>query len=224
MVKYSNRGLVQFWNKEYSLFNILYYITYFTWSSGFYIISLVVKSATAICNTEKGKEQKKMREKTKIGVGFVFLLVFLILFLSVQYHKKKRPTGQLPKIQYNILTFDQSFYLYVLFFLCDYTLMLSRELSKSLEITLFISKLIFFHCLIPLFLIWNVKRSMPLLFSDYNPQRKVKNFYVSGLSIIPRRQFFLPLNKVSNARWGSEMKFQTKNVNLSHNHMTPVDI
>ena len=223
MVKYSNRGLVQCWNNKYSLFNLLYVTTYFTWSSGFYL-SLLVNSATFICDTERGNEQTEMRKKTKIGVGFVFLLVFLILFLSVQYHKRKRPTGQLPKIQYNILTFDQSFYLYVLFFLCDFALMLLKEHSKSLKITLFISKLIFFHCLIPLFLIWNVKRSMPLLFSDYNPQRKVKNFYVSGLSIIPRRQFFLPLNKVSNARWGSEMKFQTKNVNLSHNHMTPVDI
>ena len=223
MVKYSNRGLVQFWNKKYSLFNLLYVTSYFTWSSGFYI-SLLVNSATFICDREKGNEQTERRKKTKIGVGFVFLLVFLILFLSVQYHKRKRPTCQLPKIQYNILTFDQSFYLYVLFFLCDCALMLLKEHSKNLEIALFISKLIFFHCLIPLLLIWNVKQSMPLLFSDNNPQRKVKNFYVSGLSFTPRRQFFLPLNKVSKARWGSEVKFQTKNVNLCHNHMTPVDI
>ena len=222
MVKYSNRGLVQFWNKKYSLFNLLYVTTYFTWSSGFYIC-LLVNSATFISGSEKGKnEQTERRRKTKIGVGFVFLLVFLILFLSVQYQKRKRPT--VIKIQHNILTFDQSFYLYVLFFLCDCALMLLKEHSKGLEITLFISKSIFFHCLNPLFLIWNVKQSMPLLFSDSNPQRKVNNFYVSGLSIIPRRQYFLPLNKVSNAPWGSEVKYQTKNVNLSHNHMTPVDI
>ena len=228
MIKYSTRGLVKSWSKEYNLFNLLYITSFFTWSSGFYISSLI--KYITLFNEIEQSDQTVRRMKTKVGVGFVFLLIFLMMFLGVKYDKQKRPI--VCKIQYNILTFDQSFYLYVLYFLYDLALMLFKVYSKGPEkstrialILTFFFKFIFFHCIIPLLITWNLKQCMPLLFSDCYPKTEVNNFYISVLSISPRRQNFLPLKKfVAKARWGSEAKFRTMNVDLPHTNLAPVDI
>ena len=109
MIKYS-QGLVQNPTRKNknSLFNLLYITSFFSWSSGFYLISII----KATVSTKIAIQHDKMRIKT--GIGLVFLLAFLFMFLNVQYTKRKRPIVY--KIQYNILTFNQSFYSFTLFF------------------------------------------------------------------------------------------------------------
>ena len=99
------------------------------------------------------------------------------------------------------------FFLYILFFLSDLLLKYLRENKNDFAICLFISKLIFFHCLVPYMIIRNLRLTMPLLFSK-NKIEKV-NFHISGWSITPRHQVLLPLKQfTSKARWGSTKKFQ----------------
>ena len=156
--------------------------------------------------------------RVKIGIGLVFLLAFLSMFLNVQYSKKKSPI--LSKTQYNVLTFHQSFGLYVIFFLSELLLKILRdykndtEMFDNLAISCLISKLVFFHCLVPLMMTMNLKLKMPLLFSK-NKIKKFK-FFMSGLSNSPRQQVLLPLKQFDlKARWGSEAKFQLLLMNQS---------
>ena len=204
MIKYS-QGLVQNPTRKNknSLFNLLYITSFFSWSSGFYLISII----KATVSTKIAIQHDKMRIKT--GIGLVFLLAFLLMFLNVQYTKRKRHIVY--KIQYNILTFNQSFYSFTLFFLCDLLLKYLRENESDLAVFLFfISKLIFFHWLIPCMILRNLKLTMPVLFSK-NKIHNVK-FYISGYSITPRQQVLLPFKQfVTKARWGSEVKFQIPN-------------
>ena len=74
---------------------------------------------------------------------------------------------------------------------------------------------------------------MPFLFSENNRKKELNSFYMTKLYPIPRRETFLPLKKFdSNARWGSEKKFQNLNQNLFDSHsekknpnvLTPVDV
>ena len=182
-----------------SLFNILYIISLFSWSLGFYVTSII----KAMAFEEMTIQTVKIRVKT--GIGLVFLFAFSLMFLNVQYIKKKRPI--LSKIQHNVVTFNQSFILYVLFFLSDLILKYLRENKNDFAIFLFIFKLIFFHCHVPVMIIKNSKLTMPLLFSK-NEIEKV-NFHMSGWSFTPRHQVLLPLKQfTSKARWGSEVKFQ----------------
>ena len=171
---------------------------------------------------------------TKIAVAAVFLTSFLAMFLNVHYHKKKKPTRF--RVQYNILTFDQSFYSYVLYLIVDCTLLYLKKHTQFNVFFLYICKLIFFHCIIPLFILLNLKNSMPLLFSENNRKKELRSFYMTKLYPIPRSENFLPLKKFdSNARWGSEKKFQNLNQNLFHsffshakkgnvNELTPVNV
>ena len=229
MIKYSTRGLVQFWNQKYNLFNLLYSTAFLAWSSAFYISSFV-NPATLDDEMEQGEVTEK-RRTTKIAVATVFFTLFLSMFLNVCYQKKKKPTRF--RIQYNVLTFDQSFYSYVIYFVVDWALVLLKQRNKFIGIFLFICKLIFFHCVIPLFILLNLKNSIPFLFSENNCKKEPNSFYMTKLDAIPRRQTFLPLkNFGSNARWGSEMKFKNLNQNLFHSHaeeknpnvLAPVDV
>ena len=214
MIKYSHRGLVENINgsKKTSLFNLLYITSFFSWSLGFYVLSIV----KAMAFEEITVQHHQMR--VKIGIGLVFLLAFLSMFLNVQYSKKKSPI--LSKTQYNVLTFHQSFGLYVIFFLSELLLKILRdykndtEMFDNLAISCLISKLVFFHCLVPLIITTNLKLKMPLLFSK-NKIKKLK-FLMSGLSNSPRQQVLLPLKQFDlKARWGSEAKFQLLLMNQS---------
>ena len=201
MIKYSDRGLVQFTNgiNKTSLFNLLYITSFFSWSLGFYVTSIIKTMAFQ----ETTIQADKIRVKT--GIGLVFLFAFTLMFLDVQYTKKKRPI--LSKIQHNVVTFNQSFLLYILFFLSDLLLKYLRENKNDIAIFNFFIKLIFFHCLVPYMITMNLKQTMPLLFS----KKKIEmgNFYMFGWSITPRHQVLLPLKQfTSKARWGSEIKFQ----------------
>ena len=131
MIKYSHRGLVQNTNgiNKTSLFNMLYIISFFSWSLGFYIISIIKAMSFEVLTIQTDK----IRVKT--GIGIVFLLAFSLMFLNVQYTKKKRPI--LSKIQHNVVTFNQSFYLYILFFLSDLLLKYLRENKNDFGIFLF---------------------------------------------------------------------------------------
>ena len=212
MIKYSHRGLVQNTNgsKKTGLFNLLYITSFFSWSLAFYVISIVKTMAFE----EIKVQHHQMR--VKIGIGLVFLLAFFSMFLNVQYSKKKRPI--LSKIQSNVLTFHQSFGLYAIFFLSELLLKILREykneIFNNLSTSFLISKLIFFHCLVPLMMTMNLKLKMPLLFSK-NKIKKLK-FFMSGVSISPRQQVLLPLKQFDlKARWGSEAKFQLLLMNQS---------
>ena len=201
MIKYSHRGLVQNTNgtNKNGLFNLLYITSFFSWLLGFYVTSII----KAMAFEEMTIQTDKIRVKT--GIGLVFLLAFSLMFLNVQYTKKKKPI--LSKFQHNVVTFNQSFFLYILFFLSDLLLKYLREKKNDFAICLFISKLIFFHCLVPYMIIRNLRLTMPLLFSK-NKIEKV-NFHISGWSITPRHQVLLPLKQfTSKARWGSTKKFQ----------------
>ena len=159
MIKYSY-GLVQNPTRKNkaSLFNLLYITSFLSWSSGFYAISII----KATVSTKMAIQHDKMRIKT--GIGLVFLLAFMLMFLNVQYTKRKRPIVY--RIQHNILTFNQSFYSFILFFLSDLLLKNLRENEKDLAAFLFFtSKLIFFHWLIPYMIIRNLKLTMHVLFS-----------------------------------------------------------
>ena len=201
MIKYSYGLVHNPTRKKASIFNLLYITSFFSWSSGFYAISMI----KATVSTKMAIQHDKMRIKT--GIGLVFLLAFLLMFLNVQYTKRKRPIVY--RIQHNILTFNQSFYSFILFFLSDLLLKNLRENEKDLAAFLFFtSKLIFFHWLIPYMIIRNLKLTMHVLFSK-NKIHNIK-FYISGYSITPRQQVLLPFKQfVTKARWGSEVKFQT---------------
>ena len=229
MIKYSTSGLVQFWNQTHNLFNILYSTAFIAWSSAFYICSLV--NPASLHNEMEQGEVTEKRRTTKIAVATVFFTAFLSMFLNVRYQNKKKPTRF--RIQYNVLTFDQSFYSYVLYFFVDWALLLLKLRPKFIGIFLFICKLIFFHSIIPLFILLKLKNSMPFLFSENNRNKEMNSFYMTKLYAIPRRETFLPLKRFdSNARWGSEFKFQNLNQNLYHRHakkknpndLTPVDV
>ena len=181
---------------------MLYITSFFSWSLGFYIISIIKAMSFEVLTIQTDK----IRVKT--GIGIVFLLAFSLMFLNVQYTKKKRPI--LSKIQHNVVTFNQSFFLYILFFLSDLLLKYLRENKNDFGIFLFISKLIFFHCLVPFAIILNLKLTMPILFSK-NKIEKL-SFYTTGWSFTPRHQVLLPIKQfTSNARWGSEIKFLLQN-------------
>ena len=201
MIKYSHRGLVQSTNgiNKISLFNLLYITSFLSWSLGFYVISII----RAMAFEEMTLQPDRVRVKT--GIGLVFLLAFALMFLNVQYNKKKRPI--IPKTQHNVVTFDQSFILYILFFLSDWIFKYVRENKNDIAIFIFIFKLIFFHCFVPYMILRKLKLSMPILFSK-NKIEKVA-FFMSGWSYTPRHQILLPLKPfTSRARWGSEIKFQ----------------
>ena len=153
-------------------------------------------------------QQQHHQMRVKIGFGLVFLLAFFSMFLNVQYSKKRRPI--LSRIQYNVLTFHQSFGLYAIFFLSELLLKILRDYKDEIfnkATSYLIFKLIFFHCLVPLMMTMNLKLKMPLLFSK-NKIKKVK-FFMSGLSISPRQQALLPLKQFDlKGRWGSEAKFK----------------
>ena len=229
MIKYSTSGLVQFWNQTHNLFNILYSTAFIAWSSAFYICSLV--NPASLHNEMEQGEVTEKRRTTKIAVATVFFTAFLSMFLNVRYQNKKKPTRF--RIQYNVLTFDQSFYSYVLYFVVEWALLLLNLRPKFIGVFLFICKLIFFHCIVPLFILLNLKNSMPFLFSENNRKKELNSFYMTKLYAIPRRDKFLPFKKFdSNARWGSEKKFQNLNQNLFDSHsekknpnvLTPVDV
>ena len=203
MIKYSHRGLVKNGTKNYNLFDLLYKILFFAWSSAFYTISIIKAMKINVKPLTDDIVHDKLRVKT--GIGVIHLLAFCLMFLNVQYIKNKRPT--ILKIQHNIVTFNQSFYLYIILFLSDCLLKNLRENKCSKAIFLFISKAIFFHFLVPCMITWYLKFSMPLFFSNNKPEKL--DFYMSGWSIIPRQQVLLPLKQfASNARWGSVAKFQ----------------
>ena len=215
MIKYSHRGLVKKRTKNNNLFDLLYKILFFAWSSIFYTISIIKAIKSSVKPLTDDIVHDKLRVKT--GIGVMHLLAFCLMFLNVQYIKKKRPI--VSKIQHNIVTFNQSFYLYIILFLSDCLLKNLRENKSSKAIFLFITKAIFFHFLVPCMITWNLKLFMPLFFSNNKPEKL--EFYMSGWSIIPRQQSLLPLKQfASNARWGSVAKFQVINENLSPNHKT----
>ena len=140
MIKYSTSGLVQFWNQTHNLFNILYSTAFIAWSSAFYICSLV--NPASLHNEMEQGEVTEKRRTTKIAVATVFFTAFLSMFLNVRYQNKKKPTRF--RIQYNVLTFDQSFYSYVLYFVVEWALLLLNLRPKFIGVFLFICKLIFF--------------------------------------------------------------------------------
>lgn len=218
MIKYSHRGLVKNGTKNYNLFDLLYKIYFFSWSSAFYIISIIksIKSSAKPFAKEIDIVHDKLRVKT--GIGFIHFLAFLLMFLNVQFIKKKRPS--ISKIQHNIITFNQSFYLYVVLFLSEWLLKNLRENKNDKAIFIFISKTIFFHFLVPCMIMWHLRICMPLFFSKNKPEKL--DFYISGWNIAPRQQVFLLPSKqfVSNARWGSVAKFRRINENVLPNHNT----
>ena len=206
MIKYSNRGLVHTnGTNRSSLFNRLYFTSLFTWSLGAYVVAIIKASELKI---------PAGRERVKIGMGLVFLLAYLVMFLNIQYIRKKRPISS--KIQYNIVTFNQSFVMYILFYLSDLILKYLRQncyihcilVENDYKLFFFLTfKLIFFNCLIPCTIIRNLNLTIPILFSEYKVEKV--NFYMSEQRIIPRQQVFLPLKQFKfNARFGSEKKFQ----------------
>ena len=208
------------------LFNLLYITTFFGWSLGFYAVS-IIKAGLSL----EDLKIPKGRERVKNGMGLVFLLAFLFMFLNVQYIKKKRPISS--KIQYNIVTFNQSFVMYILFYLGDLILKYLRRncrihcilVENDYKLFFFLTfKLIFFNCLIPCMIIRNLNLTIPILFSEYKVEKV--NFYMSGWSIIPRQQVLLPLKQFKyNARFGSEKKFQNflQNQISSENCLTVVE-
>ena len=201
-------------------------------TSSYFGVNILVENLQSV-HVEEIPNIKHIRRfaALKIAVATVFFTAFLSMFLDVRYQKKKKPTRS--RIQYNVLTFDQSFYSYVIYFVVDWALVLLKQRNKFIGIFLFICKLIFFHCVIPLFILLNLKNSIPFLFSENNCKKEPNSFYMTKLDAIPRRQTFLPLkNFGSNARWGSEMKFKNLNQNLFHSHaeeknpnvLAPVDV
>ena len=147
MIKYSNRGLVQNETNKISLFDLLYITSFMSWFSAGFLTALFKAN---LDETFQEVQSDKVRVKT--GIGFVFLLTFLLMFLNVQYIKKKRPI--LPKIQNNIVTFAQSFYLYIIFFLVNLLVTTLKENKKEAAAYLFVSKLLFFHFIVPCMIIY----------------------------------------------------------------------
>ena len=216
MIKYSHRGLVKNGTKNYNLFDLLYKIYFFSWSSSFYITSVIKTIKSSVKPLTENIVHDKLRVKT--GIGVIHLLAFLLMFLNVQFIKKKRPT--VSKIQVNIVTYNQSFYLYIVLFLSEWLLKNLRENKSDKALFLFISKTIFFHFIVPCMILCHLKLCMPLFFAKNKTKRL--DFYISGLSITPRQQVFLLPSKqfVSNARWGSVTKFRMINANISPDHNT----
>ena len=114
------------------------------------------------------------------------------------------------------MTFNQSFVMYILYYLGDLILKYLRQncyihcilVKNDYKLFFFLTfKLIFFNCLIPCTIIRNLNLTIPILFSEYKVEKV--NFYMSEQRIIPRQQVFLPLKQFKfNARFGSEKKFQ----------------
>ena len=113
---------------------------------------------------------------------------------------------------------------YIIIFLVSLLLTTLRENKReAVTFYLIMSKLLFFHFIVPCMIIKNLRRKIPLLFSDNNIE--MVTFYWSGQSFTPRQQVFLPLKKsIPKGRWGSQHKFKTISYNnhSSLNKLLPV--
>ena len=207
MIKYPHRGLVQNEKKQSNLFDHLYVTAFVSWSSLLYLLSLI--KGTQTLNIEADPKIKVAR----LGFGCLFLAIFVLMFFGVNFVKKKKKYVT-PKIQYNVMTFNQSFISFASFILCDW---IQKILYENLEkhniyennlkdilSILIIIRLIFFHSLVP-FMILNILDNVMPSINDIND---CKVFYISGLDFTPRQQVFLSLKPFGqNARWGSKTKF-----------------
>ena len=180
---------------------------------------LLINSSLIHLIRQNEKEVIEITTFTKIHFGFVsvFLVIIFMMYLSIQY-KKRYGRLQVPNIQRNILTFEQSCLSCILFSITNWIINILRINSnnqwfsvyrtRQIASLIFIEEIFAFNVFIPLLVINHLKSVMPQLFNDEN--EKCVEFYYNLTSIMPREQKFIQYKPFKcNARYGSELKFET---------------
>ena len=157
-----------------------------------------------------------------LALTFLSVICLCIFFASVEYIKIKRPNLK-RQYQRNIVTFNQNFFFCLCFFIISMSLTLAKlivphltssENMKSILMFLYSLRLIFVCFLRPIIIILLLRKRMPHFFENYEKKKNIISiFYVSGNTMCPRNELFMPLKSFGqNARFGSEKKFEELNL------------
>ena len=145
-----------------------------------------------------------------------YMLFVVILYINVQIIKTRTRIKR-KHYKFNIITFNQNFYFYILFYMSNVFLILIRinilkffsvEKAEKILVCVYLFYLSIDWFVRPIVIIILLRKDMPDFFDDLEISEDNPTFIVKEKNIIPRQQEFLTYKPFSqNARWGSSKKF-----------------
>ena len=245
LVKYADRGLVQSDINKFHLSDRLYILSFVSFTMLTFLISIlpnirdygnVTYTAENISlfsdkivfrnfSVDCDSDYVHLMPTRYLAVTFITFIVMWFWFGSVNYIKVKRPSLK-KQYQRNIVTFNQNFYFYIIFWMISISLTLikifaprymSSENTKIILIFFYVLRLSFICIFRPMTIILLLRKRMPHFFENYKKNDVITIFHLSCKTVCERDEKFKPFKCFhQNARFGSEKKFCSFNIDIEN--------
>ena len=224
LVKYAhgfatNFGMFKNNGAIYLYFLCVFVSTLYTFLVHFFpLVSTIYNQDTDnLCSFFIGLDDYNSSNYLKMIVAQIpFMTFIVILYINIQIFKTKSRIKR-KHYQFNIITFCQNFYFYILFYMSNVFFILIRiNISKFFSVEkaeLILVYVYLFYLSIdwfvrPIVIILLLRKDMPDFFDDLEISKDNTTFTVNVKNIFPREQEFLTYKPFTqNARWGSSKKF-----------------